>query len=258
MLFCPLASGSKGNAVLLKTENTTVLFDAGLSAKSTKERLETLNIDLHSIDAIFISHEHHDHTAGVRILGCTHNIPIIANYATAEAIVNEIGECPKFKIFTSDEPFDFLDLHIHPFSIRHDGVDPVAFSVESCGKKIGLCTDLGFVTPSVRHYLKDCHLLYIEANHQPEMVYASSRPDANKRRILSSAGHLSNEQAANLIADVASSNLQQVYLAHLSAECNSPEKALDVVTSILEKRNIRMPIILAKQNEPAKPTVLSS
>ena len=256
MLFCPLSSGSKGNSVLLKTAQATVLFDAGLSARNLKNKLEQFNIELSEIDAIFISHEHHDHTAGVRLLGTTHTIPIIANYLTAEAIVDEIGECPRLKIFTTDEPFDFLDLHILPFSIRHDGIDPVAFTVETEGKKIGICTDLGLVTKTVLHNLSSCDLLYIEANHQVEMVHASSRNDLYKRRVLSTIGHLSNEQAGQTIVSVASEKLQMVYLAHMSLECNTPQKALQTVSEILDKNSMKVPLRLAEQQKTAEALLL--
>ena len=88
--FCPLASGSKGNAVLLKTEAGAVLFDAGISTKVLKERLDTLHVPVESLKAILVSHEHHDHIAGIKTLSLKYNIPILANYATAEAIVESI------------------------------------------------------------------------------------------------------------------------------------------------------------------------
>ena len=247
--FCPLASGSKGNAVLLTTQAGNILFDAGISAKALKDRLGTLNVSLDSIKAILVTHEHHDHIAGIKTLAFRHNIPVLANYATAEAIVEGIGECPRFTIFTTGEPFEFLGMKIHPFSIQHDGVDPIAFTITTEGKKIGLCTDLGFVTGSIRHALRDCHILYVEANHEPEMVHASSRPDIYKRRVLSRTGHLSNEEAARLIADVAHPDLRYVFLAHLSSECNTPDTARRVVSDILAQQGIHLSIHIAYQHQ---------
>ena len=81
-------------------------------------------------------------------------------------------------------------MKIQPFSVQHDGVDPIALTISTEGVKIGLCTDLGFVTASVRHALRDCNLLYVEANHEPQMVHASSRPEIYKRRVLSRTGHI--------------------------------------------------------------------
>jgi phosphoribosyl 1,2-cyclic phosphodiesterase len=246
--FCPLASGSKGNAIFLGTPKGNVLFDAGISAKLLKERLATIGVALETIQAIIISHEHHDHIAGIKTLASRYSIPIIANYATAEAIVESIGECPPFTIFTTGEPFEFLDMEICPFSVQHDGVDPTAFTVHVGDSKIGICTDIGFVTGSVRHELRACHVLYVEANHEPSLVHASSRPEIYKRRVLSRTGHLSNEEAARLIGDVAHDGLQKVYLAHLSSECNTPETARRVVSEFLQQRGIHVEIDIAHQD----------
>lgn len=255
-LLCPLASGSKGNAVFLKTPRATILIDAGISAKLLKERLETLHCSIESIDAILISHEHHDHISGLKTLCSRYNIPIIANHATAEAIVEDVGECPKFHIFTTGEPFEFLGLEIFPFTIQHDGVDPVAFTIQTSNAKIGLCTDIGFVTPTVRHRLAASQILYIESNHEPSLVHASSRADIYKRRVLSRTGHLSNTEAAQLIADLAHPDLRHVYLAHLSSECNTHETALRVVSSFLAERGLHPKLSIAFQNEVSEPTII--
>jgi phosphoribosyl 1,2-cyclic phosphodiesterase len=253
-LFCPLASGSKGNAVFIKTPKANLLVDAGISAKLIKERLESLHVCLSSINAILISHEHHDHISGLKTLSLRYNIPIIANASTAESIVEDLGECPKFHIFTTGEPFEFFGLEILPFTIQHDGLDPVAFTIKTPQGKIGLCTDIGFITNTVRHNLEKSNILYIEANHEQTMVHASNRPDIYKRRVLSRTGHLSNIEAAQLIADLAHPNLQHVYLAHLSSECNSHDTALRIVSTFLKEKAIHVPISIAFQNEMSIPT----
>lgn len=250
--FCPLASGSKGNAVFLGTPHGNVLFDAGISAKALSERLSAIDVPINSIRAIIVSHEHLDHIAGIKTLANRYSIPVIANYTTAEAIVEAIGECPSFTIFTTGEPFEFLGLRILPFSVQHDGVDPTAFTVQVGEKKIGICTDIGFVTGSVRHELQNCDVLYIEANHEPAMVHASARPDIYKHRVLSRTGHLCNEEAAKLIADVAHNDLKQVYLAHLSSECNTHQTAHKKVSEFLATRGIQTPIEIAHQDRTSK------
>lgn len=145
-IFCPLASGSKGNALLLGTERTKILIDAGLSFKQLKERLEVLNIDVGSIDAVVITHEHSDHIKGVEVLAKQLSIPVLANSDTAKALCEQLTTLPKFKIFSTGEMFEFGDITLHPFSIQHDTVDPVAFTARLAGKKIGICADLGCVT----------------------------------------------------------------------------------------------------------------
>jgi len=256
-VFCPLASGSKGNALFLKTREGNILIDAGLSARALSERLGQIGEHLDSIRAIIITHEHHDHICGLKVLALKIGIPVIANYATAEKIVESIGDCPQFHIFTTHEPFEFLGMHIHPFTTPHDGVDPVGITIQTDNRKIGICTDLGFVPPSVKHHLMGCHLICLEANHHPDMVHASSRPDIYKRRVLSKTGHLSNLEAAQLLALVAHPHLKQVYLAHLSEECNTEEKAIQTVQEFLQKGGTRVNIDIARQNTVSNPYVLN-
>jgi len=252
-IFCPLASGSKGNCLFLGTPRANILIDAGISAKAISKHLETLSTTLESIDAIIISHEHFDHISGLKTLALKYQIPIIANYQTAESIVESLGDCPRFHIFTTDEPFEFCGMNISPFTIPHDGVDPVGFTIETQDTKIGICTDAGFVTPSLLHNLKGCHVVCLEANHQPEMVHASSRPEIYKRRVLSKTGHLSNLEAAKLLKEIAHPNLEQIYLAHLSQESNSPETAHKTVSEFLEKESLSIPVSIAHQHIRSTP-----
>lgn len=247
--FCPLASGSKGNCIYLGTQHTKVLIDAGISAKAIQARLSEINVDLSDIDAILITHEHMDHIQGLKTLAYKKGIPIFANHETAKGIVATFHDCPKFKIFSTGETFEFGDLEIHPFSIQHDTLDPVAFTIRVNSLKLGFCTDLGFATSLVQAQLMDCHYLYVEANHQTSMVYASSRPMIYKQRVLSRSGHLSNEACGNLLAQVYSPKLKHAHLAHLSSECNSPETALQVVKGILEQKGIHLDMCIAPQNK---------
>lgn len=227
--FCPLASGSKGNCIYLGTKKTKILIDAGLSGKATQAKLEQIDVDLEDIDAILITHEHTDHIQGLKTLALKMNIPVIANSETAKGIYDTFRECPKFKIFTTGETFVYEDLEIHPFSIQHDTADPVAFTIKLDGLKMGFCTDLGFPTTLVRSHLKECDYLYVEANHQPSMVHACSRPMVYKQRVLGRSGHLSNEACGELLAEVMHPKLRHIHLAHLSQECNHPETALKIV-----------------------------
>jgi phosphoribosyl 1,2-cyclic phosphodiesterase len=252
--FCPLASGSKGNCVYLGTKNTKLLIDAGLSARTIKAKLEEINVAIEDIDAILVTHEHTDHIQGLKVLAFKLGIPVFANTETAKGIVETFhGECPKFKIFSTGETFEYGDFQIHPFSIQHDTLDPVAFTIKLDGMKMGFCTDLGFVTSLVTNQLRNCDYLYVEANHQPEMVHASSRPMIYKQRVLSRTGHLSNEACGRLLTDVAHSGLKHVHLAHLSSECNSHETALKIVRGILEDHGINLDICVAPQDMISRP-----
>jgi phosphoribosyl 1,2-cyclic phosphodiesterase len=245
--FCPLASGSKGNCLYLATEETKILIDAGLSRKATLEKLAAIGVSIEDIDAILISHDHGDHIAGLKLLAYRHQIPILANAETAKGIIQQFGKEAKFKIFTTGEPFCFGDLEVTPFSVPHDTMDPVMFTIQTPEHKFGICSDLGFVTSLVKAHLQHCDYLYIEANHEPDWVMACSRPMAYKERVLSRTGHISNSECGQLLKEIASDTLKHIYLAHLSSECNAHPKALEVVGSFLEKAGIKIPISVAPQ-----------
>jgi len=251
--FCPLASGSKGNCIYVGTERTKILIDAGISAKAVKSKLAEINVDLADIDAILITHEHGDHIQGLKVLAYKYGIPVFANSETAKGIVDYFHDCPKFKIFSTGETFEFGDIEIHPFSIQHDTLDPVAFTMRIDNLKLGFCADLGFVTSLVQHQLRNCDYLYLEANHQPSMVHASPRPMIYKQRVLSRLGHLSNESCGNLLKEIAHDGLKHVHLAHLSSECNTPETALGVIRGILEEKGIHLDMCIAPQDKIGQP-----
>ena len=251
--FCPLASGSKGNSIYVGTRHTKILIDAGISTRALETKLAEIGVDLSEIDAILVTHEHTDHIQGLRTLAFKKNIPVLANNETAKGIVEAFHDCPKFKIFSTGETFEFGDLEIHPFSIQHDTPDPVAFTIKTGNLKIGFCADLGFATTLVQNHLMNCDFLYLEANHQPSMVHASARPMIYKTRVLSRSGHLSNEQCGHLLASVYSPKLKHVHLAHLSSECNSPETAMQVVRDILKEKGIDVDLCTAPQDRISKP-----
>ncbi len=252
--FCPLASGSKGNCTYLGTHQTKLLIDAGISTRAIKTRLAEIDVDLTEIDAVVITHDHHDHVAGLKVLANRYGIPIFANMETAKGIVHAFSECPKFKIFTTGEPFEYGDFEFFPFSILHDTLDPVGFTVRVGDLKLGFCTDLGIATPTVVHALQECDYLILEANHQPSMVHACPRPAVYKNRVLGRQGHLSNLDCGHLLADVWHHGLKHVYLAHLSSECNNPETALGVVRHVLDEKNLSVDLSIAWQEKVSHPT----
>jgi len=244
--FCPLASGSKGNAIYVGTDETKLLIDVGISFKALGEKLGEIDVDLGEIDALLITHEHGDHIRGLELTARKLGIPVFANSETAKAILNDVRDRPKFKIFSTGETFEYGDIEIHPFSVQHDTMDPVAFTLKMDGLKIGVCADLGFVTTLVKVHLQECNYLYIEANHEPSMVYACPRPMVYKQRVLGRQGHLSNDACAQLLQEIDHPGLKHVYLAHLSAECNNPELALKRVREHLKRE---LPISIAYQDK---------
>lgn len=247
--FCPFASGSKGNCIYLGTKHAKILIDAGISAKSLVVHLQGIGVDIREIDAILVTHEHTDHIKGLQAIACKMGIPVFANSETAKGIYAAVKDCPKFRIFSTGETFEFADLEIHPFTIQHDALDPVAFTIKTEGLKLGFCTDLGFATSLVKERLEGCDYLYLEANHQPSMVHASNRPMIYKQRVLSRQGHLSNEECASLLLEIFHAGLKHVHLAHLSSECNSPELALAVVNNMLAKQGKNIDVSIAYQDQ---------
>jgi len=156
-----------------------------------------------------------------------------------------------FQIFSTGETFEFQGLEIHPFSIQHDTLDPVAFTIKTEGVKLGFCTDLGYATTLVVRHLQECDYLVLEANHQPSMVHACNRPLIYKQRVLGRQGHLSNQECAELIAQVAHAGLKHIHLAHLSSECNSPELALQIAKEKAEEIGLSADISIAWQEKPS-------
>jgi phosphoribosyl 1,2-cyclic phosphodiesterase len=253
--FCPLASGSKGNALFIGTGKTRVLIDAGLSARKLGELLGRIGVDPASIEGLFITHEHSDHIAGLSLFASRYKIPVLCNAETAKGIYQAIESSPRFKIFTTGETFHFGSLEVHPFSIPHDTLDPVGFTVKTGEMKIGICADLGHVTSLVKKHLEQVDLLYLEANHEPSMVHACARPQVYKERVLGKTGHLSNQQAAELLKQIAHPGMRHIYLAHLSSECNHPDLALKRISEALEEKNLSIPLSIAWQDRVSLPSL---
>ena len=228
---CVLASGSSGNCIHVETPTTALLIDAGLSARETLRRMALAGLDPARIQAICITHEHSDHVAGLRNLSKKLNARLYANSETARHIRN--GDGLPWNLFTSGSSFAVGDIDLLPFPLPHDAYDPVGFVLTSGASRLGIATDLGIATSVARERLRGCQLVILEANHDEDLVHSCTRPWSLKQRILGRQGHLSNEMAAALLADIAGDTLRQVFLAHLSRECNDLERALHAVRSHL-------------------------
>jgi phosphoribosyl 1,2-cyclic phosphodiesterase len=224
---CVLASGSSGNCIHVESATTALLIDAGLSARETLKRMAAAGLDPARLRAVCISHEHADHTVGLVNLHKKHGLALYANGDTARNI-RGAAELP-WNLFTSGSPFTIGDIDILPFSLPHDAYDPVGFVLTRGAARLGIATDLGMPTSVARERLRGCQLVILEANHDETLLHSSFRPWALKQRILGRHGHLSNETAAALLADIAGDTLRQVFLAHLSRECNNLDLALHTV-----------------------------
>lgn len=255
--FCPLASGSKGNCLYLGSKNTKVLIDAGISKKQIDSRLEQIGVSFSDIDAILVTHEHMDHIGAIKVLTEMCSIPIICNAETAKGIYQNLSVRPSFKIFTTGETFTFKDLEVTSFPVCHDTLDPVGFVIQTGKEKIGICTDLGFVSSHIISILQGCDYLYLEANHQPEMVHASNRPYVYKQRVLGRQGHLSNDECAKLIVSLAHPGLKKIFLAHLSSECNASQLAMEKAKKAIEASGVSAEVCIAYQEKISEPVLFN-
>jgi len=226
---CVLGSGSRGNCTLIQSEQTSLLVDAGLSLRQTGLRLAEIGLSVEDIDGILIGHEHGDHVRGLDVIARRWGGPVFMDRATREAVAGRATGLWQIKIFTSGQAFSIGDLTVHPFSVLHDAQDPVGFSVQRGEIKVMVATDLGTATRLVQEELKKSRVAVLEANHDSTLLLNGSRPWSLKQRIKSSQGHLSNEAAGDLLARFSGERLSDVFLAHLSQECNRPELALETI-----------------------------
>jgi phosphoribosyl 1,2-cyclic phosphodiesterase len=246
---CVLASGSKGNSTYISDGTTSFLIDAGLSGLEIERRLESRNIDPANLNAILVTHEHSDHIQGVGVLSRRFKIPVYINRKTIKASPR-IGNLNETRLFECGTPFILDDFSIHPFSISHDARDPAGFTIGQNGKRIGIATDLGTVTSMVRENLKQCALLILEANHDPEMLATGPYPWHLKQRIKGRTGHLSNLESKVLLQELQHESLQKVILAHLSETNNTSQKAFAEVSCALT--NCDANITVAEQSESSE------
>jgi phosphoribosyl 1,2-cyclic phosphodiesterase len=251
MRFSVLGSGSTGNSTIIECGTTRVLIDAGLSAKQILSRLESIGIDPASISAILLTHEHGDHVRGLKSFIKKYPVPLYATAETAYVVKeNDIGNAD-WITFEAGQDFSINHLSISSFSIQHDAVDPVGFVVSNGVFRFGLLSDVGFVTQSVKHHLKNLSAIFVEANYDEELLELDTkRPWSIKQRIASRHGHLSNIQVEELIRDVAHSSLSHIVFGHLSSDCNCPKKVISHFTNLLEELGISSNLHCATQAEP--------
>ena len=243
MRFRILGSGSSGNAALLITEGARVLVDAGFSAKKLSALLLDAGESLARIDAIFLTHEHNDHAAGIDGLKKHPHIQIFANPATSRAVQSKLDAAhrPAWQLFETGSRFRYRDLEITTFAVPHDAQEPVGFrfttghadDLLSPRRSLAYVTDLGHAPQNVREQLRECDVVVVESNHCSDLLAADTkRPWSLKQRISGRHGHLSNEATRELLAAIACPRWRRVYLTHLSSECNSPAAVEQALTGV--------------------------
>jgi phosphoribosyl 1,2-cyclic phosphodiesterase len=249
--FTVLGSGSAGNCAVVASENCRLLVDAGLSARQIARRLEITGIAPEQLDGILLTHEHSDHICGLAVFCRKFDIPIYANRQTAEVVKGIVrGENRNWQLFTTGSAFSVKDITIESFDVPHDAVEPVGFVLHNGGSSLGVVTDLGLATKLLLERIRRVSALLIETNYDEKLLQADTRrPWSIKQRIQSRHGHLSNDAAAAVIAELANHNLRRAVLGHLSRDCNEPSLAIGTVRARLGV-DCGIDVVCATQSEP--------
>jgi phosphoribosyl 1,2-cyclic phosphodiesterase len=233
--FCNLYSGSSGNSLFISDGHTKVLIDAGVNGVSIEKSLQSIDEDPQEIDAIIISHDHSDHITGAGVFSRRYDIPVYANQGTWAhmSIVTGSIKARNIKYFETGLDFCIGDICISSFLIPHDACEPVAFSFLSGRAKITTATDIGHMTDELLDKFSGSDLLFLESNHDVNMLLAGRYPYFLKRRILGEQGHLSNESASRAVCSLAEKGMTRFILGHLSKENNYPALAYETTNSAL-------------------------
>ncbi len=253
MIVRVLGSGSKGNAVLLESEQTRVLIDVGFSSRGMQKRLEAFEIPPKSIEAVIVTHEHTDHVGGAAACVKRWRWRVLASAGTrtdcrslTEVSVETVSTSGKFKIG---------DLEIRTIGTSHDANEPMAIVATShaTGLSAGVVYDLGVFTERLWRAVNDVDILMIEANHDVDMLLHGPYPPVLQRRIASRYGHLSNDDSAIAARECAHKRLSHIVLAHLSQKNNTPKVALETVNAALRKTEFRGTLTAASQGRVTGP-----
>ena len=229
MRFASLGSGSEGNALLIECRDgdrlVRILLDCGFGLKEARRRLEVLGINETDLDGILVTHEHGDHVGGAYRLASAARTTLHLTWGTLQASMPSSSVELMLALIDPGKSFEIGGVVVTPFAVPHDAREPVQFIFDDGRKRLGVLTDLGFVTPHVQQSLSRLDALVLECNHDAAMLADSNYPWGLKKRISGDYGHLSNAAAASLLARIDHSRLSYVAAAHLSRQNNHPDLA---------------------------------
>ncbi len=218
--FSSLGSGSRGNAALVESGNTSILVDCGFSVKQMETRLERLARNAGNLTAILITHEHSDHVAGLAALTQRYRTPVWVTRGTFQGLKDK--NIPEVNFFNSHKPFSIGDILVTPAPVPHDAREPTQFVFEANGKRLGMLSDVGKVTPHIERLFTKLDSIFIESNHCINMLSVGPYPRFLKERVGSGLGHLSNDQCAAFLKKISCDKMQHIVAAHISDKNNSP------------------------------------
>lgn len=246
-------SGSKGNALAIRSGGTLLLLDCGFSCRELEKRMTACGVCPADVTAVLFTHDHDDHCKGIATFHKRHPlVPLYANGNTADAIATLTGVEDGWRIFETGEPFAIGDVSVSAFSIPHDAADTVGYLFSDDASSLFVATDMGVPTLPVKYALAQATCAVLESNHDPTLLACSDRPVSLKQRISGRCGHLSNQDAADLVREVAPPNLKTLLLAHLSRPCNAPHLALESMREALkdiEREDVALAAL--DQDEPS-------
>lgn len=250
MKVAVLGSGSRGNAVALHAEGRTLLVDAGFGPRTLRRRAAAVGIALEPLAGVVLTHEHGDHARGALPLARRTAAPLLASPGTlARLAPPDLLPCVALTPAATREVSPFTVSACH---VVHDAAEPVAVVVEAGGVRVGIAHDVGRATGALRHLLRACTVLILEANHDDVLLRTGPYPATVRQRIAGSSGHLSNRAAAELAAELWHPGLATVVLGHMSEQCNRPELAVRTVRAALRRRGFRGALVVASQAEPVR------
>lgn len=248
--FCVLGSGSGGNATLVRKGETVIMIDAGFSAMRLREKIRAAGVELESLSAILVTHDHSDHTKGIHQFIKKNPVRVYTSPQTS-VLVKEKAPDVFCTIFECGSAFNIGGIEITPLRTSHDAAEPVCFKLNTELSCFGYMTDTGMVPSYVEDCFSELDSIVIESNYDPDLLAATpKRPWVLKSRIASKYGHLSNEQACEFLGKIAHGNLKNVVLAHLSSESNTPELATRFMRAKLDELSLTgTSLYCASQNE---------
>ena len=229
--FKSLGSGSSGNATLVEarsgTNTTRLLIDCGLRLRDLEARLIEAGTSAEELNAIFITHEHGDHIGCARSFVKRYSTPLWMSQGTWLAISDEAWQphANLFNVARDGYPIELGNMQALPFTLPHDAREPLQLRCSDGNRHVGIVTDLGHPSSHVVASLQGCHALLLEANHDPDLLQASTYPNFLKQRVAGPWGHLANHAAADLLQKVMHDQLSNVLAAHLSERNNTPTLA---------------------------------
>ena len=245
-----LGSGSGGNCTLVGFGDTTVLVDCGFSAREVAARLRRLGEDPDRIRAVFVTHEHSDHSKGLRVFAKRTGVPLMTSDGTAAAVNGDPQNGPiTHERVRAGETVCVGELEITPFRVSHDAREPLGFVFAAPdGTRLGYASDTGVLSAEAAEALAGCDHLALEANHDVDMLAGGPYPAFLKRRIASDLGHLSNGASADALERLASDQLKQVFAIHISRTNNTPVRAAAALRSRLAAIGLDVPVTAVGQD----------